>query len=519
MSTVAPDRPDDTAEQPAEPEVGALGRVVLRGAAYSSGGFALEQCLTLGAAVVLAHLVTPEDFGIYGSATLLLGYAAMFTDSGLQSAVIHRRDRVDQAASTAFAANIVTGVGLAVLAAALAPVLGRFFHDSTITWVGVAMAATVALNSLMLIPDALLQREFSFVRRLFVSPSAALAFGIVAGVSAVLGLGVWSLVIGRYCGIVVELIVIWSLVRWRPRLSAMSISMWRSLAQYGRHIFAASFLAQSRTSAITALVGRFISIGAVGQLRYANTIASLPRSTWTVSSSYVVFPAFARMAQDRERFKAAFLRTLRWAGITMFPTSLILVPLAPSLVVLVLGEQWREAGYAVMALVGYPLAGPLSSVLSEGLKGIGRPDVLSRSALVSTIGTIVLVAAFLPLGVVGVAGAFSLGSLLTLFVTLKMALPLLGLERRSIVRALYAPAVATCAMLAVLFPLEWLVVQADTRRTFVGLVLLAAESILGFAVYAAVLRLLDRDAVDTLWRGLRALRARTGRRPRAQTLS
>ena len=314
MSTLAPDSKDDTVAKAAAPEAGALGRIVLRGAAFSSGGYALEQCLTVAAAIVLAHLVSPQEFGIYGSATILLGYAAMFTDSGLQSAVIHRRDRVEQAASTAFAANIVTGVALAVLAAGLAPVLGRFFHDSTITWVGVAMAATVALNSLMLIPDALLQREFSFVRRLFVSPSAALTFGVVAAVAAALGMGVWSLVVGRYCGIVVELIVIWALVNWRPRLSAMSISMWRSLAQYGRHIFAASFLSQSRVSAITALVGRFISVGAVGQLRYANTIASLPRSTWTVSSSYVVFPAFARIAEDRERFKAAFLRTCAGPG-------------------------------------------------------------------------------------------------------------------------------------------------------------------------------------------------------------
>jgi PST family polysaccharide transporter len=385
--------------------------------------------------------------------------------------------------------------------------------------VGIAMAATVALNSVMLVPDALLQRDFSFFRRLFVSPTAALTFGVVAAITAALGLGVWSLVIGRYCGIVAELIVIWSLVNWRPRLSAVSISMWRSLAQYGRHIFAASALSQSRTSAITALVGRFVSVGAVGQLRYANTVALLPRSTWTVSSSYVVFPAFSRIAGDSARFKAALLRTLRWAGITTLPTSAILVPLAPSLVVLVLGEEWRQAGYAVMALVGYSISGPLSSVLSEGLKGIGRPDVLSRVALVSTIATIVLVAAFLPLGVVGVAGACSIGSLVTVAATLRLGLPLLELGLRSIVRCLYPPMAATCAMLAVVFPLEWLVVRADTHATVVGLLLLLGESVFGLAVYVVVLGLLDREAVETLRRGVRALGARTVRRPGARALS
>jgi O-antigen/teichoic acid export membrane protein len=518
MDTTTPNRPEGTAGEPEPAEVRGLGRIVLRGAAFSSAGYALEQGLTIAAAIALAHLVTPKEFGIYGSATILLGYAAMFADSGLQSAVIQRRDQVPEAASTAFAANVVSGLALALGAGALAPVLGLFFHDSTITWVGAAMAGTVALNSLMLVPDALLQRNFSFVRRLFVSPSAALTHGIVAGVLAGLGFGVWSLVIGRYGAIVVELIVIWALVGWRPRTSAMSIAMWRSLAQYGRHIFAAAFLTQSRASVVTALLGRFVGIGAVGQFRYATTVASLPRSSWTVSSSYVVFPAFARIAHDSERFQAAFLRTLRWAGITTMPASAMLLPLGPPLVLLILGDEWRDAGYAVMALVGYPIAGPLASVLSEGVKSIGRPDVLSRAALVSTIATLVLVGAFVPLGVVGVAGAFSLGSLLTVAYMLKLGLPLLAIDRISILRSLIPSFIATTAMVAVLFPLEWLVVQADDHDVLFGILLLLGESMIGLVIYLSVLRIFDRDAIETLWQGARALGAKTVRHRSAQAL-
>ncbi len=515
LTDVVPAEP--AASEPAP--TGALSGIVFRGAAYSSAGFALEQCLTVAAAITLAHLVTPKEFGIYGSATILLGYAAMFADSGLQSAVIQRRDRVSEAASTAFAANVVSGIGLALLAAGLAPVLALFFDDSTIGWVAAAMAGTVALNSLLLVPDALLQRNFSFLRRLFVSPSAALTYGAVTGVVAALGFGVWSLVIGRYSAIVVELVVIWALVGWRPQRSAISFAMWRSLAQYGRHIFAASFLSQSRSSVVTAMLGRFVGIGAVGQFRYANTMASLPRSTWVVSSSYVVFPAFARIAHETDRFRAAFLRTMRWAGIATFPTSAILLPLGPSLVVLVLGDEWRQAGYAAMALVGYPLVGPLTSVLSEGVKGMGRPDVLSRTALVSTVGTLLFAAAFVPLGVVGIAGAYSLSSMFTVAVMLKLSMPLLSIDRASVVRTLGPSFLATAAMVALLFPLEWLLVRADERATATGLLLLLGEAVLGLAVYVWILRFLDRDAVESLWRGARAVKPKLTRRHSPQTLS
>jgi O-antigen/teichoic acid export membrane protein len=503
--------------EPGNVSVGPLGRVVLRGAAFSSVGFLLEQTLTIAAAIVLAHLVTPTEFGIYGSATILLGYAAMVADSGLQSAVIQRGDRVLEAASTAFAANVVTGIGLALLAGATAPLLGLFFHERTIGWVAAAMAGTVALNCLMLVPDALLQRSFSFFRRLFVSPSSALTYGIVAGILCGLGFGVWGLVIGRYAGIVVELVIIWTLVDWRPRLSAISFAMWRSLAQYGRHIFAASALTQSRTSVVTALLGRFVGIDAVGQMRYATTMVTLPRATWVVSSSYVVFPAFARIAEDAERFKSAFLRTVRWGGITTLPASAILLPLGPAIVVTLLGDQWREAGYAVMALVGVPIAGALSSVVSEGVKGMGRPQVLSRTALVSSIATIVLAIAFVPLGVVGVAGAMSLAAMVTAAYLIRLALPVLALDRASILRALWPSFAATTAMVAVLFPLEWLVVEADTHRPAVAIPLLVGEVAIGFAVYVFVLGILDRDAVRTLRGAWHALAGSLRRRRNART--
>jgi PST family polysaccharide transporter len=328
-----------------------------------------------------------------------------------------------------------------------------------------------------------------------------------------MGLGVWGLVLGRYASIVVELAVIWALVGWRPRWAAVSIGMWRSLARYGRHIFAASFITQSRTSAVTALLGRFVSIGAIGQLRYATTMVTLPRAAWVMSSSYVVFPAFARIAGDRERFRSAFGRTLRWSAITTFPASAMLLPLGPSIAVCLLGDQWRTAGYAAMALTGVQIAGGLGSVLSEGVKGLGRPDVLSKAAVVNSVATIALSVAFLPLGITGVAGASSVGSAISIVYMTRLALPVLGVDAVSILRALRPPFVATSLMVAVLFPLEWLVVHADRHGSSAGILLLLGEGTVGLVVYLCALRVLDPDAIETLRRVARSVGARVrGRR-------
>ena len=488
--------------------VGPLGRVVIRGVGLSGAGFFLTQAITLASSIVLARLTSPEAFGLYASATILLGYTGMFVDSGMAAALIQRRDRIEDAASTAFAANVAAGLLLSLAAAASAPLIGLYFQSATVEAVAAVMAGIVALDALLLVPDALLQRRFSFLRRLVLSPSSALTFGVAAGVACGLGLGVWGLVIGRYASVAVEVLLIWGLIDWRPQRERVSFEMWRSLASFGRHIFATAFLTQFRNTVRTALLGRLVSIDAVGQYRVADMLANFPRTAWVVSSAYVVFPAFAQIAHDVRRFEAALRRTIRWMGIVTLPASALLIPLGPAIAVLLLGDRWRPAGYAIMAMAGIPLSGGLVSVLSEAAKGAGRPDVLSRTALFTGVATPALLAAFVPLGLVGIAGAGSLASLAGACLLTRLVVRALGFPLRSIVDALCPSLLATSALLGAVFPLQWLFVRAETHGTASGLALLLAEVALGAAVYLVVLRLLDPAAIATMADGARLVLAR-----------
>jgi len=477
---------------------GPLGRIVVRGVALNAAGFALTQAITLASGIVLAHLASPQDFGLYASATILLGYTGMLVDSGMAAALIQRRDRVDEAASTALAANVASGLLVSAALAASAPLLGLYFQSRTVELVASVMAGVVLLDALVLVPDALLQRRFSFYRRLVLSPSYALAYGVAAGIACGLGLGIWGLVIGRYAGLALEVILIWALVDWRPRREHVSLAMWRSLVRFGRHIFAQSFLTQLRYTVRTALLGRLVNIDAVGQYRMADMISNLPREAWLASSAYVLFPAFARISHDRSRLEAALLRTMRWMAIVTLPASALLVPLGPAAAVLLLGERWLPAGYAIMALAAIPLSGGVNSVLSEAVKGAGRPEILSRTAMFMAVTTPILLVAFVPLGLVGIAAAGSIASLLGTAFLARLVVRALDVPLPAILATLRPAALATCALLAALFPLQWLVVRAETHDTLVGLALMAGEVALGLVVYLATLRALDPQAVSTM---------------------
>ncbi len=255
-----------------------LAGTVVKGASVAAGGYALAQGLNLVVYVVLARLVTPEDFGIYAAATILLGFMGLIGESGITSALIHRKDRVEEAMSTGTAWSLVAGVGLSLAALALSPAIGAFFDNSRTGEIAAVMSGVILLQALTSVPSAILQRNFSFRRRMIIEPVQVIVFGAVSIVAAAKGMGVWALVVGQYAGVLMDTTLSWALVTFRPRLRSVSVAMWRELASYGRHVFAGTLALRIGEQSDTVIVGKFLGEAPLGQFRYAFRLALTPFS-------------------------------------------------------------------------------------------------------------------------------------------------------------------------------------------------------------------------------------------------
>jgi PST family polysaccharide transporter len=493
-------RTGDLGEGEAIAAKGLTGTVV-RGSALAGIGYALSQILTLATYLVLARLVSPTEFGLFTAGLVMVGLARLYTESGMLAAVVYWRDRLEEAAATAFVATFVSGVLIGLLMLALAPAIGWFFHDSTVTGIAAAAAGLALLRTIAIVPDALLQRQFSFLRRMVVEPGSVLAFGVVGIVLTANGLGVWGLVLAQYASFLVAALLSWGLISWRPQLRLASFAMWRELISYGRHTIAAATVIRVGEEIPVLILGRFTGAATLGQLRYGRRIASLPLAMIMAAASYVLFPAFARIATERERFQASVLRALRWMAILAVGGGLIMIPLGKPLTSLAFGDVWAQAGEAVMALGVYTAARGISSLIVEALKAHGRPEIVTRMNVIElVVGTIAMLA-LLPFGLVGVCVGISIGSILRTAYALRSAHAVMGLPRRNLLVAIRPPVVAALAMVAVLLPLDLLVLHAGDRATVPGLLILAFEAVLGVAIYGGLLHLLIPGALAEL-RGL-----------------
>jgi O-antigen/teichoic acid export membrane protein len=472
---------------------GGLTGIVLRGIGLAATGFLLTNLLTLAFYVALARLATPQDFGVLAAGSVLVYLSATFVESGLAAALIRRNERVEEAANTVLVATVAAGAGFAVLALAAAPLVGHFFGSPRITHVAAAMSGLLFVRSLGIVPNTLLQKRFSFVRRVVVTPAGVLGFGIAAVVTTANGWGVWGLVLGSYVSAVVEVVLAWGFVRWRPRPRLASFEVWRNLAAFGRHVVAADVVMGVGDKADSIIIGRVLSTAALGQYRYAWRVAVIPLAAIVNIGAYVLYPAFAAIASEDERFRVAFMRALRWLSIAGLPASLVLLPLGEPLVVLVFGEQWRPAGRAVAAMCAFAAGHTYDSLASEAWKAAGRPDLLVRMHVLSAASLVLLMLAFVPAGLTGMGVALSLSSIAVAVYALRGAGRVLGIPAPRLLEEIWPPAVAALLMAGSLYAFDRTVARADTHDLVLGLALLLAEALGGAVLYLALLAAIRPD--------------------------
>jgi PST family polysaccharide transporter len=474
------------------PEVGTVSRQrVVRGGTLAALGSFSSQAIALIGFIILARLAPPSTFGAYAAASILTGASLLFSEAGMQSAVIQRPDRVEEAASTAFIANVVGGFALAALAAAFAPLIGLFFHSGKIGIAAVALAGTIPLNAASIGPGAILARRVSF-RFAFVGPFEALAYAIAAITALAGGLGLWGLVVATYAAAAARTTTVWLVSGWRPSFHLVSWEMWRSLSRYGRPVVLSSLLDEAGRAGSTALVGRLLSTSALGQFRSALRLVLQPNTAIVYGSAYVLLPAFSRIWQDEKRFHDSILRALRTLMLMILPVSLVFIPLGRPIATILLGHPWRGTGPIMMAMAGVGIASALGSISAETFKATGRTDLLPRLHALGALVPVALMFALRDLGAPGMGLAMSLGSGMVAVYAIRVLGRITSIPLGVILGEIRPAATSGALMVAGTFVLDRFLVHAGQNDGVAGAMLLAVDLLGAGLLYLGSLCLLSR---------------------------
>lgn len=464
-----------------------LKRSTIRGVVWNSIGNVISQVLRLLTVVVMARLLTPGDYGIYGILMVFVGFFAVLANMGVSQAVIWLDQPSQRMLSSIFWLNLAVGLSLYAILYALATPIAHFFDNTALVVLMRSIASIFVIGALNTVHEALLQKQLRF-KELVLYDMAAQIVGAIAGIAAAMaGLGVVSLIIAALSSAITKTLVLWCNTSWRPGIDA-ALSDLRTIWNYCVNLTGFSFINYFARNADNLLIGKFLGAPALGVYSVAYNIMLYPLTNISGVIVRVLFPALATMKHDDARFKQAYLKVIAFIALVSFPLMAGLAVVAEHLVAVVFGVKW--AGLATLLVILAPV-GLMQSIVTT----VGNIFILKgTTALMFRIGSInagVIVLSFvmgLPFGVEGVAISYAIANLVMLYPNLKYSWNQVGLrvtEGLAVLKVFFVAA----ALMALTVHLAglWLVTHGWAQFA-----ILATQFGTGVLVYVTCLLLLTR---------------------------
>jgi lipopolysaccharide exporter len=386
--------------------------------------------------LVLARLLAPDDFGLFGIALVVLSFIDRFSNSGLHSALIQKDRDIAEYLDTAWTVQALRGTAAAVTLAFAGPLLAGFFDEPRAAPLIQVLGLSIFLRGLVNPGVLYFRRELEVNRQFMLRFGGTIVDLAVSIVAALLLRNVWALMFGLIAGLLTRLVVSFSMHRFRPK-PRLRVDQLRELSHYGRWVFLSNAVQFLMHKGDGLLIGKLMGAPALGIYMMARTVSEVVTSEVSRSLTDVAFPAYSRVQGDLLRTGRAFSAVLELLWAVVAPLAVVVAILAEPITLLLLGPKWSEAASLLPFLA---VAGAVSVLVSNAttiLRALGRPSLAFRQSVINVVLTFSLMYPFgTTLGLKGVAIAVMIGLTVSAVPALLSVRSLLNLRLYDLARTL-----------------------------------------------------------------------------------
>jgi PST family polysaccharide transporter len=411
-----------------------LGRVALRGGTVSVAMQYGNGVLQIIAAIVLARLLAPEDFGLFAIVTVLTSFAPLLIDFGLGDATAQRSKITPSQVSSLFWLSSGIGLAIAVVVATCSPLIAWIYREPRLQAIALYSAITFVLYGVSNQHLALLRRTMRFAKIAKLQLFSTLIGVVIAILMAFSGFDYWALVLRPIASCLCVAIGAWLTCPWRPGLPVIDNEV-KSMVRFGLHVVGFSIVYSVSRAVDRIGLGLFYRPDEVGY--YQNAITLYDNSIFqTLSLLHTVgSAALSKLQSNPTALAQKYEAALSALAFFVMPAAAILSVTAQDLAVILLGEKWRATGLLLSIIA---LRGIFQVV--EGSQGwlhlsIGRADRWRNWGIVSLLVQLVAVVGGLPFGATGVAVAVVVASLLIALPSITYAGRPIGIGAGLVIRA------------------------------------------------------------------------------------
>ncbi len=350
----------------------------------------LAQIVSLVVTIILARLVAPEDYGVISIASVFIVIADTFAINGLGNSLIYKKDADEIDFSSVFFFNIVFSTVLYAIFFIIAQPLAVFYEMELLTPVLRVMAIRIPIAAINSVQQAYISKKMEFKKFFYATLGGTIASAVLGVILAILGMGVWALVAQYLSNVIVDTIILWFTVKWRPCL-VYSHKRMKELYSYGWKILVTSLMITLYSNVQDLVIGKKFSSEDLAYSNKGKQFPSLVATNINTSITKVLFPAISNCQGNIYQMKNMTRRAVGVGTYVLTPVLIGLAAIADTFVRIILTERWLPCvPYLRVMCIVYALQ-PIQTSSIQALKGLGKSDVYLKLEIVKKIfGIIVL---------------------------------------------------------------------------------------------------------------------------------
>lgn len=370
------------------------------------------QLVTFIVSIVLARLLAPEDYGSIALVTVFTTILQVFVDSGLGTALIQKKDADDLDFSSVFYFNFVVCLILYLGMFIAAPFIAEFYNDVSLTPVVRVISLTIVMSGIKGIQQAYVSKHMMF-KRFFFSTIGGTIFSAFFGIAlAYAGFGVWALVAQQLSNTVIDTLILWLTVKWRPKRMFSWIRL-KGLLKFGWKLLVSALLDTCYNNLRNLIIGKMYSSSDLAFYNQGDKFPKVIVMNINTSIDSVLLPTMSSAQDDRERVKNMTRRAIKTSTYVMAPLMMGMAFCAETIVHLVLTDKWLPCvPYLRIFCITY-MFWPVHTANLNAINAMGRSDWFLRLEVIKKAVGMMLLLSTMWFGVMAMACSLLVSNVLS----------------------------------------------------------------------------------------------------------
>lgn len=444
------------------------------------------EIMTFVIGVILARILTPDDYGIIGMTTIFIAISNVFIESGFSNALIRKVDRNEKDLSTAFYFNLGVGVFMYFLLFVSSSLIADIFHEALLVDLIRIVGLNVLFHSLCVVQNAILTAKLEIRLLTIVNLVSQIPSGIIAIYLAYNGFGVYALAVQTVLGSMIRTIMLWFCAKWRPH-ERFDKTAFHYLWNFGSKLLLSSLIGQIVGNIYSFLIGKYIGKSDLGYFSKGSSLSMHVSSITIGMVQKVGLPLLSQYQNDVDVLRRHFQTMMKLLVMIIAPLSAFFVYEANDIILFLWTDKWQETVPMFQLIVCCVVLGPMGAMSLSLMSAMNRTDIVLKIEILKKSVFLIVIFISFKYGIFGLL----IGQIFNnVFAALVNMYPTKNLLRYSYMSQLADITKYVIYSYALGFPL-WYMLSTNDYFSYLGNIILFAVSF--FSCYCLFLRVINDE--------------------------